>query len=78
MPKEDDEVDELYITIYRKIVHNMIKHPEKIDYSNQILWVIHNLKRTADRVTNICERIIFIVSGELIELDSSDNEDEDV
>ena len=65
-------MDELYITIYRKIVHNMIKHPEKIDYSNQIL------KRTADRVTNICERIIFIVSGELIELDSSDNEDEDV
>ena len=78
IPKEDDEVDELYITIYRKIVQNMIKHPEKIDHTNQILWVIHNLERTADRVTNICERIIFIVSGELIELDSSDNEDEDV
>ena len=78
IPKEDDEVDELYITIYRKIVQNMIKHPDKIDHTNQILWVIHNLERTADRVTNICERIIFIVSGELIELDSSDNEDEDV
>ena len=78
IPKEDDEVDELYITIYRKIVQNMIKHPDKIDHTNQILWVIHNLERTADRVTNICERIIFIVSGELIELDSSDNEDEDI
>jgi len=78
IPKEDNEVDELYITIYRKIVQNMIKHPDKIDHTNQILWVIHNLERTADRVTNICERIIFIVSGELIELDSSDNEDEDV
>ena len=78
IPKEDDEVDELYITIYRKIVQSMIKHPDKIDHTNQILWVIHNLERTADRVTNICERIIFIVSGELIELDSSDNEDEDV
>ena len=78
IPKEDDEVDDLYITIYRKLVQNMIKNPEKIDHTNQVLWVIHNLERTADRVTNICERIVFIVSGELMELDSSDNEDEDV
>lgn len=78
IPKEDDEVDELYITIYRKIVQNMIKNPEKIDHTNQILWVIHNLERTADRVTNICERIVFIVSGELLELDSSDDEDREV
>ncbi len=78
IPKEDDEVDELYITVYRKIVQNMIKNPETIDHTNQILWVIHNLERTADRVTNICERIIFIVSGELLELDSSDDEDREV
>jgi len=78
IPKEDDEVDELYLTVYRKIVQNMIKHPESIDHTNQILWVIHNLERTADRVTNICERIVFIVSGELLELDSSDDEDRDV
>ena len=77
IPREDDEVDELYITIYRKIVQNMIKNPETIDHTNQILWVIHNLERTADRVTNICERIVFIVSGELLELDSSDYEDMD-
>jgi phosphate transport system protein len=55
----------------------MIKNPETIDHTNQILWVIHNLERTADRVTNICERIVFIVSGELLELDSSDDEDRD-
>jgi len=78
IPKEDDEVDDLYLTVYRKIVQNMIKHPETIDHTNQILWVIHNLERTADRVTNICERIVFIVSGELLELDSSDDEDRDV
>lgn len=78
IPREDDEVDELYLTVYRKIVQNMIKHPETIDHTNQILWVIHNLERTADRVTNICERIIFIVSGELLELDSSDDEDQNV
>ncbi len=77
IPREDDEVDELYNTVYRKLVENMIKNPESIDHANQILWVIHNLERTADRVTNICERIVFIVSGELLELDSSDDEDMD-
>ena len=78
IPREDEEVDELYLAIYRKIVQNMIKNPETIDHTNQILWVIHNLERTADRVTNICERIVFIVSGELLELDSSDDEDQEV
>ncbi len=77
IPKEDEQVDELYLTVYRKIVQNMIKNPETIDHTNQILWVIHNLERTADRVTNICERIVFIVSGELLELDTSDDEDRD-
>ena len=77
IPAEDDKVDELYWFVYRKIVQNMIADPSTIDHTNQILWVIHNLERTADRVTNICERIIFIVSGELIEMDGSDNESED-
>jgi phosphate transport system protein len=40
-----------------------------------VMWVIHNLERTADRVTNVCERIIFIATGELIELDTTDDED---
>lgn len=77
IPAEDDKVDELYWFVYRKIVQNMIASPSTIDNTNQILWVIHNLERTADRVTNICERIVFIVSGELIEMDGSDNESED-
>ncbi len=52
----------------------MIADPSSIDHSNQILWVIHNIERTADRVTNICERIVFIATGELLEMDSSDDE----
>lgn len=74
LPEEDDQVDELYKTVYRKIVQNMITNPVDIDKSNQILWVIHNLERTADRVTNICERILFIATGELIEMDTTDDE----
>ena len=48
----------------------MISHPGSIDDSNLLLWVAHNLERAADRVTNICERTVFIATGELLELDS--------
>jgi phosphate transport system protein len=74
IPKEDDQVDELYNLIYHKIVANMIANPDSIDQTNYILWVVHNIERTADRVTNICERTIFIATGELLEIDVSDDE----
>ena len=77
IPLEDDEVDELYNLVYHKLIQTMINDPQAIDHANQILWVIHNLERTADRVTNICERIVFIHTGELMEMDSEDDESED-
>jgi phosphate transport system protein len=75
IPLEDDEVDELYNKIYRGLVSSMIANPETIDQSNLIMWVAHNLERMADRVTNICERTVFIATGELLEFDTTDDED---
>ncbi len=75
IPKEDDAVDGFYNRIYNKIVSSMIANPEVIDHANLLLWVIHNLERMADRVTNICERTVFITTGELFELDQTDDED---
>lgn len=79
IPKEDDVVDDLYNQIYRKSTDAMIANPELIDHANYTMWIVHNIERMADRVTNICERTIFIATGELTELDSSDDEwpDED-
>lgn len=79
IPKEDDLVDELYNQIYRKSTDAMIANPQLIDHANLTMWIVHNIERMADRVTNICERTVFIVTGELIELDFSDDEwpDED-
>jgi len=79
IPQEDDMVDDLYNQIYRKNVAGMIANPDTIDHSNYIMWIVHNIERMADRVTNICERTIFITTGELLEIDSSDDEwgDED-
>jgi phosphate transport system protein len=47
--------------------------PRTIDQANYLLWAAHNLERVADRVMNICERVIFTVTGELVELNSDDS-----
>jgi phosphate transport system protein len=70
-------VDELYNRIYRKLLKQMIADPNSVDCANHLLWVAHNLERMADRVTNICERIVFVVTGEMMELDHSVDESQD-
>lgn len=74
IPKEDDEVDGLYNQVYRELLAIMFTNPSTIDQANYLLWVAHNLERMADRVTNICERTVYTVTGQLLELDKSDDE----
>ena len=74
IPKEDDLVDSYYNRIYRELMNHMIADPTKIDQANHLLWVAHNLERVADRVTNVCERIVFVVTGKLLEMDRTDDE----
>lgn len=68
---EDDEVDALYDQVYRELLTFMLKDPRTIDRATWLLWVSHNLERIADRVTNICERVVFEVSGEMSEMNVS-------
>ncbi len=68
IPGRDDEVDALYNQIYRELMTFMIQDPKTIDQANYLLWAAHNVERTADRVTNICERTIFTATGEIVEL----------
>ena len=74
IPVEDDEVDALYNQIYRELMTFIIQDPKTIEQANWLLWVAHNLERVADRVTNICERTIFIATGEMGEIKSTDDE----
>lgn len=74
IPKEDDKVDAFYNRIYRDLMTQMIADPSTVDQANHLLWVAHNLERVADRVTNVCERIVFVVTGELLEMDRTDDE----
>ena len=64
----DDEVDALYEQIYRELLTFMLADPTTIDQATQLLWAAHNLERIADRVTNICERVVFAATGQLEEL----------
>jgi phosphate transport system protein len=70
IPRRDDEVDNLYQQIYRELISYILQDPTTIEQANLLMWAAHNLERSADRVTNLCERVIFMVTGELSELDS--------
>lgn len=74
LPVEDDEVDALYNQVYRELMTFVIQDPKTMERANWLLWVAHNLERVADRVTNICERTVFIATGEMSEIKSTDDE----
>jgi phosphate transport system protein len=69
--KEDNEIDDLYDQIYRELVLFMVSDPRTITRATRLMWVAHNLERAADRVTNICERISFLVTGKMEESEDS-------
>jgi phosphate transport system protein len=75
IPLEDDEVDALYNQVYRELLTFIISDPRTIDQATYLLWVGHNLERAADRVTNICERVVFMVTGKLVEMDREGRDD---
>ncbi len=68
---QDDEVDALYDQVYRELLTFMINDPGSIERATHLLWVAHNLERIADRVTNICERVVYLVEGRIEELNVS-------
>ena len=67
----DDGVDELQDRVYQDLVAIMINDPTTVEPCTHLLWVAHNLERIADRTTNIAERVVFTVTGELVEMDLS-------
>jgi phosphate transport system protein len=64
---EDDAVDALYNQVYRELLTLMIGDPRTIHQATLLLWAAHNLERIGDRVTNICERVIFTETGTMQE-----------
>jgi len=68
---EDDEIDALHDQVFRELLTYMIEDPRTIQRATYLTWVSHNLERIADHVTNICERVVFMVTGEMNEINVS-------
>ena len=65
--QDDDEVDDLYDQVYRELLVFMLQDPQTIQRATYLLWAAHDLERIADRATNIAERVIYLVSGKMVE-----------
>jgi phosphate transport system protein len=68
---EDDYVDNLYNQVFRELLTFMAEDPKTITRATRLIWVAHNLERSADRVTNICERVVYMVTGKMEEIGAS-------
>lgn len=67
----DDEVDRLYDQTYHEVIQQMIREPEHVGHLTYHLWTSHNLERVGDRATNIAERVIYLVTGRMEEINVS-------
>ncbi len=65
--QDDDEVDDLYDQVYRELLVFMLQDPQTIQRATYLLWAAHDLERIADRATNIAERVIYLVTGKMVE-----------
>ena len=68
---EDDDIDALYDRVYQELIATMLADPERITEATYMLWIAHNLERIADRATNICERVVYLATGHVEELNVS-------
>lgn len=68
---EDDYIDQLYDQVFRELISFMIEDPKTITRATRLIWAAHNIERAADRVTNICERVVFISTGKMEEIGDS-------
>jgi phosphate transport system protein len=67
----DDEVDRLQDVVHEECVRGMLANPATIQRNTYLLWTAHALERIADRCTNICERVVYTVTGRMEELNVS-------
>jgi phosphate transport system protein len=61
---DDDIIDAMYSNLYSELMEFVVRRPHDVERANYLFWVAHNLERAADRVTNICERTIYVETGE--------------
>ena len=68
---DDEDVDNLYNQVFRELLIIMAENPNTIGRATRLIWVAHNLERSADHITNICERVVFIATGHMEDIGAS-------
>ena len=63
VPAMDDKVDFLFNHLYGDVVAYVMEHPLETTHANYLEWALHNLERSADRTINICEGVVYMVTG---------------
>lgn len=66
--KGDDEIDMLFDQVRRELISYMIEDPKKITGAQHLTFVARYLERIGDHITNLCESVVFMVTGERVEL----------
>ena len=67
----DNIVDSLYDQVFRELLTFMMVDPKTTNRATRLIWIAHNLERAADRATNICERVVYMVTGKMEEIGGS-------
>lgn len=66
--KMDDELDGLYKQVFRELLLIMMEDPKTVHQATSFLLISRYLERIGDHVTNICERVIYCVTSEHVNL----------
>ena len=65
---EDDEIDRLYHATFDEVVALMRADPANVERGTRIVIASHYLERIGDRATNIAEDVVYLVTGEVEDL----------
>ncbi len=68
LPAMDVEIDLLYEQVYRELVTHVMQNPDRIADAMLLTFAAHNLERVGDRVVNICERVVYLCTGEVVDM----------
>jgi phosphate transport system protein len=67
----DEVVDNMYDQIFRELLMFMMTDPKTVNRATRLVWVAHDIERAADRATNICERVVYMITGKMEEIGAS-------
>jgi len=64
--RRDDEVDALYLQIFRELLSYMIEDPKTISRAIDLIFIARYVERIADQATNIAEEVVYLVEAKPI------------